>query len=66
MSRTLNGAEVILELLAAREVDGIVASPIAVMAPRWEALAARQERGARALTTLAAGRSALLDVFVTP
>jgi acetolactate synthase-1/2/3 large subunit len=45
MSRTLNGAEVILEVLAAHEVDCIFASPIAVMAPLWEALAARQERG---------------------
>jgi acetolactate synthase I/II/III large subunit len=41
-----NGAEVILELLAAHGVDCVFASPIAVMAPLWEALAARRERGA--------------------
>jgi acetolactate synthase-1/2/3 large subunit len=45
MSRTQNGAEVILELLRCNGTDCIFASPIAVMAPLWEALAARRERG---------------------
>lgn len=40
-----SGAEVILELLRAHGTDCIFASPIAVMAPVWEALAARRERG---------------------
>jgi acetolactate synthase I/II/III large subunit len=40
-----NGAEVILDLLKAHGIDCIFASPIAVMAPLWEALAARRERG---------------------
>jgi len=41
----MNGAEVILELLRTHGVDHIFASPIAVMAPVWEALARRRERG---------------------
>jgi acetolactate synthase I/II/III large subunit len=45
MSQTKNGAEVILELLRTNGIDCIFASPIAVMAPLWEALAARRERG---------------------
>ena len=40
-----NGAEVILELLRTNGTDCIFASPIATMAPLWEALAARRERG---------------------
>src|SRR5215510_3166225 len=40
-----NGADVILELLRAHEIDCVFASPIAVMAPVWEALAARREQG---------------------
>jgi acetolactate synthase-1/2/3 large subunit len=42
----LNGAEVILEFLRAQGTDCIFASPIAVMAPLWEALARRRARGA--------------------
>jgi acetolactate synthase-1/2/3 large subunit len=45
MSQTLNGAEVILEILRTNGIDCVFASPIAVMAPLWEALAARRERG---------------------
>ena len=45
VSHNRNGAEVILELLRTNGVDCIFASPIAVMAPLWEALAARRERG---------------------
>lgn len=41
----LNGAEVILELLRTQGTDCIFASPIAVMAPLWEALAQRRARG---------------------
>jgi acetolactate synthase-1/2/3 large subunit len=44
-SRTQNGAEVILELLQTNGTECIFASPIATMAPLWEALAARRERG---------------------
>ncbi len=40
-----NGAEVILDLLKAHGIDCIFASPIAVMAPLWEALADRRARG---------------------
>jgi acetolactate synthase I/II/III large subunit len=40
-----NGAEVILDLLKTHGIDCIFASPIAVMAPLWEELAARRERG---------------------
>lgn len=36
-----NGAEVLLEQLESQGVDCIFASPIAVMAPVWEALALR-------------------------
>ena len=36
-----NGAEVLLEQLECQGVDCIFASPIAVMAPMWEALARR-------------------------
>ena len=36
-----NGAEVLLEQLESQGVDCIFASPIAVMAPVWEALARR-------------------------
>jgi acetolactate synthase-1/2/3 large subunit len=42
----LNGSEVILELLRTQGTDCILASPIAVMAPLWEALAQRRARGA--------------------
>ena len=42
----MNGAEVILELLRTHGTDCIFASPIAVMAPLWEALAQRRARGA--------------------
>jgi acetolactate synthase I/II/III large subunit len=45
MSHTQNGAEVILELLRTNGTDCVFASPIATMAPLWEALAARRERG---------------------
>ncbi len=46
MSHTQNGAEVILHLLKTHGVDCVFASPIAVMAPLWEALAAGRERDA--------------------
>jgi len=46
MSHTQNGAEVILELLTTHGIDCVFASPIAVMAPLWEALADRRERDA--------------------
>ena len=36
-----NGSEVLLDQLNAQGVDGIFASPIAVMAPIWEALTRR-------------------------
>ena len=42
----LNGAEMILEFLRAQGTECIFASPIAVMAPLWEALAQRRARGA--------------------
>src|SRR6185369_11835605 len=42
---TRSGADVILELLRTHGIDCIFASPIAVMAPLWEALARRRERG---------------------
>src|SRR5262245_27185088 len=45
MTTTQNGADVILDLLAAHGIDCIFASPIAVMAPLWEALAARSAKG---------------------
>ena len=45
VSRTRNGAEVILDLLRTNGIDCVFASPIATMAPLWEALAARRERG---------------------
>src|SRR5262245_11380288 len=45
VSKTQPGAEVILELLRTNGIDCVFASPIAVMAPLWEALAARRERG---------------------
>jgi acetolactate synthase I/II/III large subunit len=45
MSHIQNGAEVILELLRTNGIDCVFASPIATMAPLWEALAARRERG---------------------
>jgi acetolactate synthase I/II/III large subunit len=45
MPHTKNGAEVILELLRTNGIDCVFASPIAVMAPLWEALAARRQRG---------------------
>src|SRR5262249_4332447 len=44
VSKTQPGAEVILELLRTNGIDCVFASPIAVMAPLWEALAARRER----------------------
>jgi acetolactate synthase-1/2/3 large subunit len=40
-----NGADVILEMLKNHGTDCIFASPIAAMAPLWEALAVRRERG---------------------
>src|SRR5215813_3483197 len=40
-----NGAEVILEFLRAQGTECIFASPIAVMAPLWEALAQRRATG---------------------
>jgi len=40
-----SGAEVILELLRTHGTDCLFASPIAVMAPVWEALARRREQG---------------------
>jgi acetolactate synthase I/II/III large subunit len=43
--RTPNGAEAILELLRTNGTECIFASPIAAMAPIWEALAARRLRG---------------------
>jgi len=43
MSHIQNGAEVILELLRTNGIDCVFASPIATMAPLWEALAARRE-----------------------
>jgi acetolactate synthase I/II/III large subunit len=45
MPDTRNGAEVILDLLKTHGIDCVFASPIAVMAPLWEALATRRERG---------------------
>src|SRR6516165_4065853 len=45
VSHTRNGAEVILNLMRTNGTDCIFASPIATMAPLWEALAARRERG---------------------
>ena len=45
VSHTQNGAEVIFELLRTNGTDCVFASPIATMAPLWEALAARRERG---------------------
>jgi acetolactate synthase-1/2/3 large subunit len=42
---TPNGAEVILEALRMHGTECIFASPIATMAPLWEALARRRERG---------------------
>ena len=45
VSHTQNGAEAILELLRSNGTDCVFASPIATMAPLWEALAARRERG---------------------
>lgn len=42
----LNGAEVILEFLRTQGTDCIFASPIAVMALQWEALAQCRARGA--------------------
>ena len=40
-----NGADALLEQLERQGVDCIFASPIAVMAPIWEALARRGDRG---------------------
>src|SRR5215470_9910682 len=45
VSNTQRGAEVILELLRTNGIDCVFASPIAVMAPLWEALAGRRQRG---------------------
>ena len=45
MTATRNGAEVVLDLLKAHGTDCVFASPIAVMAPFWEALADRRARG---------------------
>src|SRR4029077_19654243 len=42
---TKNGAEVLLERLRTNGIDCVFASPIAVMAPLWEAFAERRERG---------------------
>jgi acetolactate synthase I/II/III large subunit len=44
-SHMQNGAEIILDLLRTNGTECIFASPIAAMAPLWEALAARRERG---------------------
>jgi acetolactate synthase-1/2/3 large subunit len=46
MGEQLRGAEVVLDLLQTHGVDCIFASPIAVMAPVWEALAQRREHHA--------------------
>ncbi len=46
MAAPRTGADLVLDVLQAHGVDCIFASPIAVMAPLWEALAARRERGA--------------------
>src|SRR5207249_10855138 len=43
-----SGARVILDILGEHGTDCIFASPIAVMAPLWEALAQRRARGAEA------------------
>src|SRR5262249_49536853 len=40
-----NGAEAILDILRTNGIDCIFASPIAAMAPLWEALAAQRVRG---------------------
>src|SRR5262245_18956154 len=45
MGESLNGADVVLELLRTHGTECIFASPIAVMAPLWESLARRHERG---------------------
>src|SRR5262250_751948 len=45
MSNAQRGAEVLLELLRTNGIECVFASPIAVMAPLWEALAGRRERG---------------------
>src|SRR5215831_18172650 len=45
MSNAQRGAEVLLELLLTNGIECVFASPIAVMAPLWEALARRRERG---------------------
>ena len=44
MTETVSGAEAILAILRAHNIDCAFASPIAVMAPLWEALARRSER----------------------
>jgi acetolactate synthase-1/2/3 large subunit len=45
MALARRGAEIVLDVLQSYEIDCIFASPIAVMAPLWEALAERRERG---------------------
>ena len=40
-----NGAEALLEFLRIQETDFIFCSPIGILAPLWEALAKRDERG---------------------
>ena len=40
-----NGAVAILEFARSRGIDYLFCSPIAVLAPLWEAVAARAERG---------------------
>src|SRR5579862_2120224 len=43
MTETVSGADAILAILRAHNVDCAFASPIAVMAPLWEALRRRRE-----------------------
>ncbi len=45
MTETVSGAEAILAILRAHDIDCAFASPIAVMAPLWEALARQREPG---------------------
>ena len=66
MAHTKNGAEVILELLRTNRIDCIFASPIAVMASLWEALAARRERGEPEAPRYVQCLHEMLDVFVMP
>ena len=63
-ARTRNGAEVILDLLKTNGTDCMFASPIATMAPLWEALAARRERGEPELPRYFQCRHEMLAVAV--